>query len=139
MGHRPPGPGARLAPPRTTGSGPILHVPPREPEGREGRSCMKTGYLVVWWVSQTPHCALFENQEAAKAAASVRNALMVTISGSTVGVHEGVDWDRRNGEGSPLPAGGRDGLGPLPVPWGSNANPAPGLRGVAVQKGGVSV
>ena len=112
-----------------------MHVPPREPEGREGRSRMRTYHLVVWWVSQTPHCALFDNQEAARAAASVRNALMVTISGSGVGVDEVVDWYRRNEQGSPLPAEWRDGLGQPRVPWASKANPSPGLRELAIPKG----
>lgn len=38
-------------------------------------------YLVVWWMSQVPYAAVFENRVAAEAAASVRNALLVTISG----------------------------------------------------------
>ena len=96
---------------------------------------MRTYHLVVWWVSQTPHCALFDNQEAARAAASVRNALMVTISGSGVGVDEVVDWYRRNEQGSPLPAEWRDGLGQPRVPWASKANPSPGLRELAIPKG----
>ncbi len=96
---------------------------------------MKTCYLVVWWVSQTPHCALFDNLEAAKAAASVRNALMVTVSGSGVGVDEVVDWYRRDEQGSPLPAEWRDGLGQLRIPWASKANPPPGLRELAASKG----
>ena len=95
---------------------------------------MTTNYLVVWWVAQTPHAALFDLQEAAKAAASVRNALMVTISGNGVGVDEVVDWYRRNEEGSPLPAEWRDSLGQLRVPWASKGNPLPGVRELAVPK-----
>src|SRR5947199_8519747 len=125
MGHRLPGPRARLAPPRTTGSGPILRMPPREPEGREGRSRMKTCYLVVWWVSQTPHCALFDNLEAAKAAASVRNALMVTVSGSGVGVDEVVDWYRRDERRLPRPPDWRQRHSERHIPGSSLAQPPP--------------
>ena len=96
---------------------------------------MRASYLVVWWVNQAPQAALFDHQEAARAAASVRNALMVTISGSGVGVDEVVDWYRRNEEGSPLPAEWRDGLGQLRIPWASKANPPPGLRELAASKG----
>jgi len=104
------------------------------PEGREGRSRMRAWYLVVWWVSQAPHAAVFDHQEAARAAASVRNALMVTISGSGVGVDEVVDWYRRNEEGSPLPAEWRDGLGQPRIPWASKGNLPPGVRELAVPK-----
>jgi len=48
----------------------------------------KTYYLVLWWMSQTPYAAIFENQVAAEAAANVRNALMVTISGRDVKVDQ---------------------------------------------------
>ena len=95
---------------------------------------MSTYYLVVWWVAQTPQAALFTHTEAAKAAASVRNALMVTISGNTVEVDEIVDWYRRNEEGSPLPAEWRDGLGQPRVPWTSKGNLLPSVRALAAPK-----
>ncbi len=92
-------------------------------------------YLVVWWVAQAPQVALFDQLEAAKAAASVRNALMVTFSGSSVGVDEVVDWYRRNEEGAPLPADWRDALGQPRVPWASQANPGPHPRALTGAKG----
>jgi hypothetical protein len=95
---------------------------------------MSTYYLVVWWMAQSPQAALFTHPEAAKAAASVRNALMVTISGNTVEVDEIVDWYRRNEEGSPLPAEWRDGLGQARVPWASTGNPLPSMPALAAPK-----
>ncbi len=92
-------------------------------------------YLVVWWVAQAPQVALFDQLEAAKAAASVRNALMVTVSGSSVGVDEVVDWYRRNEEGAPLPAEWRDALGQPRVPWASQVNPGPHPRALTGAKG----
>lgn len=77
----------------------------------------KPYYLVVWWMSQTPYAAVFENRVAAEAAANVRNALMIVISGSGVKVDEVLDWYRRNEEGTPLPAEWRDLLGQIQVPW----------------------
>ncbi len=38
-------------------------------------SSRRTYYLVLWWMSQTPYAAIFENQVAAEAAANVRNAI----------------------------------------------------------------
>ena len=92
-------------------------------------------YLVVWWVCQTPQVALFDHLEAAKAAASVRNALMVTVTGTAVEIDEVVDWYRRNDEGDPLPAEWRDGLGQPRVPWGPQLNPRLSARPVAAPKG----
>src|SRR2546425_949897 len=67
-------------------------------------SSRRTYYLVLWWMSQTPYAAIFENQVAAEAAANVRNALMVTISGRDVKVDQVQDWYRRDESGAPMPA-----------------------------------
>src|SRR5437867_6027107 len=108
---------------------PLLYVPPGGPAGREDPRGMKEScYLVVWWVCQTPQVALFDHLEAAKAAANVRNALMVTVTGTAVEIDEVVDWYRRNDEGDPLPAEWRDGLGQPRVPWGPQLNPRPSAR-----------
>src|SRR2546430_14600351 len=64
----------------------------------------KTYYLVLWWMSQTPYAAIFENEVAAEAAANVRNALMVTISGRDAKVDTILDWYRRDESGRPMPA-----------------------------------
>jgi len=84
---------------------------------RARRSPRKTYYLVLWWMSQTPYAAIFENEMAAEAAASVRNALMVTIKGRDVAVDRVVDWYRRNDAGEPMPAEWRDLVGQIRVPW----------------------
>src|SRR2546430_16281446 len=77
----------------------------------------RTSYLVLWWMSQTPYAAIFENQVAAEAAANVRNALMVTISGRDVKVDQVQDWYRRDESGAPMPAEWRDLVGQIHVPW----------------------
>jgi len=77
----------------------------------------KNSYLVVWWMSQAPHAALFENRVAAEAAASVRNALMIALSGDDAHVDSILDWYRRNDDGEPMPAEWRDVLGQFPIPW----------------------
>lgn len=77
----------------------------------------KTYYLVLWWMSQTPYAAVFENQVAAEAAASVRNAIMVTVTGRDVKVDQVHDWYRRDDEGKPIPAEWRDLVGQVHVPW----------------------
>jgi hypothetical protein len=81
------------------------------------RAGKKTYYLVLWWMSQTPYAAVFENQVAAEAAASVRNALLVTITGADVRVDQVADWYRRDDEGRPMPAEWRDLVGQVHVPW----------------------
>src|SRR2546427_9914085 len=85
----------------------------------------KTYYLVLWWMSQTPYAAIFENQVAAEAAANVRNALMVTMSGRDVKVDQVQDWYRRDESGAPMPAEWRDLVGQIHVPW--LAEPKPSL------------
>ncbi|TLZ68659.1 MAG: hypothetical protein E6K06_05925 [Methanobacteriota archaeon] len=84
----------------------------------------KTYYLVLWWMSQTPYAAIFENQVAAEAAANVRNALMVTISGRDVKVDQVLDWYRRDESGAPMPAEWRDLVGQIHVPWLAKPKPA---------------
>ncbi|HEY7587693.1 MAG TPA: hypothetical protein VIB49_02965 [Thermoplasmata archaeon] len=84
---------------------------------REGNGAKKTYYLVLWWMSQTPYAALFENEVAAEAAANVRNALMVTVTGRDVKVSAVKDWYRRDDDGQPMPAEWRDLVGQMRVPW----------------------
>src|SRR3989454_48726 len=85
-------------PPPSEGTQPTMK--PKRPR----ISSRKTYYLVLWWMSQTPYAAIFENQVAAEAAANVRNALMVTISGRDVKVDQVQDWYRRDESGAPMPA-----------------------------------
>lgn len=77
----------------------------------------KTYYLVLWWMAQVPYAAVFENQVAAEAAANVRNALLVTISGRDVKFDNVADWYRRDENGVPMPAEWRDLVGQLPLAW----------------------
>jgi hypothetical protein len=86
----------------------------------------KSSYLVIWWMAQAPHAALFEDRVAAEAAASVRNALMVTVSGQDAKVESVLDWYRRTESGDPMPAEWRDILGQLRVPWPSRKPKAQG-------------
>lgn len=79
------------------------------------RSPKKTYYLVVWWMAQTPYAAVFENEVAAEAAASVRNALVVVVSGRDLRFDRVVDWYRRDEVGGPMPAEWRDLVGQIHV------------------------
>jgi hypothetical protein len=72
-------------------------------------------YLVIWWYAQFPHAATFDNKIAAMAAANVRNALMITISGDAK-IDDIVDWYRRDDAGNPVPAEWRDLVGQLRGP-----------------------
>src|SRR2546430_16912924 len=103
-------------------------IPESDPDPTEGTqptmkpkrprmSGRKTYYLVLWWMSQTPYAAIFENQVAAEAAANVRNALLVTISGRDAKVDQILDWYRRDESGRPMPAEWRDLVGQIHVPW----------------------
>ncbi len=83
---------------------------------RTRRSVRKTQYLVLWWMAQTPYAAVFENRVAAEAAARVRNALVVTISGRDLRIDRVSDWYRRDENGEPMPAEWRSLLGPIRVP-----------------------
>lgn len=75
----------------------------------------KTYYLVLWWMAQTPYAAVFENEMAAEAAANVRNALLVVVSGRDVRFDRIADWYRRDESGGPMPAEWRDLVGQIPV------------------------
>src|SRR5437870_12099021 len=109
---------------RTT-PGTILHRPSEEPANEEELDDMrKDAYLVVWWMSQVPYAAVFENRVAAEAAASVRNALMVTLSGSDAKVDSVLDWYRRGDAGEPMPAEWRNILGQIQAPCTVQTPPA---------------
>ncbi len=82
---------------------------------RARTSPRKTYYLVLWWMAQVPYAAVFENEVAARAAASVRNALVVTISGRGVTIDRVEDWYRRDDAGQPMPAEWRDLVGQIHV------------------------
>ncbi len=92
---------------------------PRAPptSKRAGGSPKKTYYLVLWWMAQTPYAAVFENEMAAEAAANVRNALLVVVSGRDVRFDRVADWYRRDESGGPMPAEWRDLVGQIHVPW----------------------
>lgn len=88
-----------------------------KPRATRSRS-RKTCYLVLWWMAQTPYAAVFENEIAAEAAANVRNAIVVAVSGRDLRVDEVKDWYRRDDNGHPMPAEWRDLVGQIPTPWG---------------------
>jgi len=90
---------------------------PRRKSKRTSRAAKKTFYLVVWWMSQNPYAAIFENRIAAEAAANVRNAILITVRGGDMEIPEIVDWYRRNPEGNPIPVEWRDLAGQVRVPW----------------------
>ena len=75
-------------------------------------------------MSQTPYAAVFENEVAAEAAASVRNALLVQVSGRDVRINSIVDWYRRSEDGRPMPAEWRDLVGQVRLPWLVTPKPA---------------
>jgi len=81
------------------------------------RAAKQTFYLVVWWMSQSPYAAIFENRIAAEAAANVRNAILITVRGGDTEIPEIVDWYRRDPEGNPMPVEWRDLAGQVRVPW----------------------
>ena len=74
-------------------------------------------FVTFWWMSQSPYMAEFDNRASAEAAANVRNALMLTITGT---VEEAVDWYRRDDKGLPMPVERRDITGHV-GPWGRRA------------------
>src|SRR3989442_3899483 len=100
--------------------GPQPMMKPKRPR-MSGR---KTYYLVLWWMSQTPYAAIFENQVAAEAAANVANALMVRMSGREWKVAQVLDWYRRDESAAPMPAEWRDLVGQIHVPWLAKPKPA---------------
>ena len=78
----------------------------------------ETRYVVVWWMSQTPYAAVFGNRIAAEAAARVRNALLITMTGRDVEVDGVDDYYRRDPDDEPMPAAWRDRVGQVHVLWG---------------------
>lgn len=88
------------------------------------RASKKTYYLVLWWMAQTPYAAVFENEMAAEAAANVRNALVVVVSGRDLKFERVADWYRRDESGGPMPAEWRDLVGQIHVPWSSDSKPS---------------
>ena len=82
----------------------------------------KRSYLVVWWMARAPHAAQFDDRVSAEEAASVRNALMITLSDRDAQVDSVRDWNRRTGRGNRcLRNGGTSSAksawpGPLEVP-----------------------
>ena len=82
----------------------------------------ETRYVVVWWMSQTPYAAVFGNRIAAEAAARVRNALLITMTGRDVEVEGIDDYYRRDEEDHPIPAEWRDLVGQVRVPWGTDSD-----------------
>src|SRR5438094_2531604 len=103
----------------------FLHLPSEDPANQEELDDMrKTAYLVVWWMSQVPYAAVFDNQVAAEAAASVRNALMVTVSGKDAQIDSVHDWYRRDEDGQPMSAEWRNILGQLQVALTTKKPPA---------------
>jgi len=95
-------------------------------------------HLVLWWMGgghecqtcglkrdpPSPYAALFENEVGAEAAASVRNALMVSLSGKDIHIDAVSDYYRRDEEGKPIQAEWRDLVGQFRVPWGSTRKSA---------------
>jgi hypothetical protein len=81
-------------------------------------------YLVLWWQAQVPYAAVFDDEIAAHAAASVRNAIVVEISGTALKFEKVVDYYRRDDAGRPMPAEWRDVSGPIAVPWAPRPRPA---------------
>lgn len=89
-----------------------------------------TAYLVLWWMGggndcptcghkrdpPAPYAAAFDNEAAAEAAANVRNALLVKVSGRDIRVEDVVDWYRRDDSGRPMPAEWRDITGQCRAP-----------------------
>jgi hypothetical protein len=82
----------------------------------ERRRSSDTKFLVIWWMSKIPYAAVFTNRIAAEAAANVRNALLVTLSGGDPKVEAVVDWYRRDDEGRPMPAEWRELMGQVHTP-----------------------
>lgn len=75
-------------------------------------------------MAQTPYAAVFENEMAAEAAANVRNALLVEVSGRDLKFERVADWYRRDEAGGPMPAEWRDLAGQIHVPWSHSTKPS---------------
>lgn len=82
----------------------------------------ETRYVVVWWMSQAPYAAVFGNRVAAEAAARVRNALLITMTGGDLQVEGVDDFFRRDEADHPMPAEWRDLVGQVRVPWGTDSD-----------------
>lgn len=67
-------------------------------------------------MSKAPFAAIFSTAIAAEAAASVRNGIVIAMSGSDIQVDEVRDWYWRDDEGRPKPAEWRDLVGQVRVP-----------------------
>src|SRR5437899_10706129 len=63
---------------------------------------------IEWITPPTPYGAIFTNEEAAKAAASVRNAVLIVVQSSSMPKVLGADYYRRDDEGTPIPIEWRD-------------------------------
>jgi hypothetical protein len=74
-------------------------------------------------MAQTPYAAVFAHRAAAETAASVRNALMVAISGKDARIDGVLDWYRRDDKGDPMPAEWRDLVGQVRRPGDRRAAP----------------
>ncbi len=86
---------------------------------------------MVWWMSQSPCAAVLEHEEAAAAAAKVRNGLLIAISGHDIEVDSVTDWYRRDEKGQPMPAEWRDLVGHVRVPWPSPVREQAEVAGTA--------
>lgn len=88
-------------------------------------------HLVLWWMgggrecptcghkrdAPAPYAALFENEVGTEAAAAVRNALVVSLSGKDIHIDAVSDYYRRDEAGKPMPAEWRDLVGQVRMPW----------------------
>jgi hypothetical protein len=81
-------------------------------------------YLVLWWQTQTPYAAVFDDEVAACAAASVRNALVIEVRGTRLKIDKVVDYYRRDDAGRPMPAEWREVAAPALLPWAPRPKPA---------------
>ena len=77
----------------------------------------KTIYLVLWWLNLNPYAAVFDDEIQAFAAANVRNATVVEVSGNDIKFEKVVDYYRRDDAGNPMPAEWRNVSGPVAWPW----------------------
>ncbi len=91
---------------------------------RSRRTTRATQYLVIWWMAQTPYAAVFSHRAAAETAASVRNALLVAVSGRNARIESVYDWYRRDENGEPMPAEWRDLVGQIHVPPRTGSGPS---------------
>ena len=69
-----------------------------------------------WERPPDPYGAVFHNQAAAEAAASVRNAMVIHVRAKGVIEVEGADWFRRDDAGKPLSVEWRE-IGGQARPW----------------------